>query len=575
MIHGTEVQPEKRSSGLESDRDGEWGPLDRREEPLRRSESGDSSTAWGTEIIETTVLGHPCSIFARHRHHLADLLIDGRRYAEREYLVCGERRLTFAAHEGAVATVSELLSGRGIRPQDRVLLHGANAAGWVIAFWAILDVGAIVVLGNAWWSNDELRHAIDTTEPRLVITDRRRADQIPEGVDTLLIEDAEGSIDPGLERVPRPILSEDDPAVVLFTSGTTGAPKGAVLSHRGIIATLQALAIVTKRLTSNGLTMPAPSRSLLSLPLFHVGGLQQILNPMLTGGTLVFTEGAFDPKRVVELIDEEQIAVWSAVPTMVSRVINHLAASGRGPVRGVRTLGLGGSPVPDTLRRAVSEWFPDAASGPAITYGLSEAGGVVATGIGAELQSRPGCVGKPLPCTTIRIADTDESGVGEVLVRSPSVMLGYWQPGDGPELADESTISSDRWLRTGDIGKLEGDGYLYILDRRKDVVIRGGENIATPHVEERLLEHPAVDQATVVGLPHSELGEELGAVVVLRRDARATSEGLAEFCAEKLAYFEVPTKWRFRTDELPQNDAGKILKRAVRDEWISSLEADA
>lgn len=360
---------------------------------------------------------------------------------------------------------------------------------------------------------------------------------------------------------------------MLFTSGTTGPPKGAVLSHRGIIATLQSLAIVTKRLTSEGGTPAPASRSLLSLPLFHIGGLQQIITPMLAGGTLVFSERKFDPARIVRLIEQEHIAVWSSVPTMVGRVIDHLAASALGPLAGLRTVGLGGSPVPEALRRAVTEWFPNAARGPAVTYGLSEAGGVVTTGIGEALQTRPGCVGKPLPCTTVRIADPDGGGVGEVLVRSPSVMLGYWDRDVASRIAAAGPVDADRWLSTGDIGKVDSDGYLYILDRSKDIVIRGGENIATPHVENRLLEHPAVREAVVIGLPHDELGEELAAVVLTHRGAEVTEQDLGAFCKETLAYFEVPTSWWFRDDELPQNETGKILKRAVQKQWLARLEA--
>jgi len=527
----------------------------------------DVQLAWGHEVVTDDVLGHPCLVFPRRRHHLAELLIDGRRFADRDYLVQGARRLSFAEHERAVSAAVEVLAERGVRPGDRVLLFGANAVEWVVGFWAILAAGGVVVLGNAWWSAAESEHALAVARPRLVIGDQRRRQMVDERAET--IDYAElCSIDPPDDYV-RPVegVAEDDPAVVLFTSGTTGLPKGAVLSHRGLISTLQSLMVVTKRLPAPGAALPEPTKALLSLPLFHVGGLQQIITPMIGGGGLVFTEGRFDPAEVVRLLEAEQIRAWSSVPTMVTRVLDHLEATGHAGVDCVRTVGLGGAPVPQQLRERVKAGFPNAGRGVAVTYGLSEACGVLATGAGDEIHRRAGTVGRPLPVTTIRIDHPDEHGCGEIVVRSPSVMLGYLgAPGD----ADENPVTEDRWLRTGDIGRLDDDGYLYVTDRSKDIVIRGGENIATPHVEGRLLAHPAVAEVAVVGLPHPSLGEELGAVVVLQEGMDVSPAALADFASAELAYFEVPTRWWLRREPLPQNTTGKVLKRVVRQRWIES-----
>jgi long-chain acyl-CoA synthetase len=259
---------------------------------------------------------------------------------------------------------------------------------------------------------------------------------------------------------------------------------------------------------------------------------------------------------------------------MVGRVIDLLEANGLPPVSGVRTLGLGGSPVAEQLRERAAKWFPNVARGLAVTYGLSEACGVVATGAGAEVRERRGTVGRPLVTCEIRIDEPDDAGVGEIMVRSPGVMLGYWRPrgdtGDDFRL-DPGPVTIDRWLHTGDIGRLDTDGYLYVTDRSKDIVIRGGENIATPHVEDRLARHPSVREVAVIGLPHATLGEELGAVIVLRAGESTTAQELAAFCSESLAYFEVPSRWRFDPGPLPQNTTGKILKREVRRQWIEEL----
>ena len=535
-----------------------------------------NSDAWGTEVAEVEVLGQPCLSFVKRRRHLADLLIDGRRFGPREYIVQGDRRVSFDQHEAAVRQAVGLLRDRGVRRGDRVMLFGANSVEWVIGYWAILQTGAVVVLGNAWWSQAEIDHALATVAPRLVLADAARAKSLPDGQPRLAFADlgaalstadAPAPVMPATPAVERPAANEDDPAVVLFTSGTTGLPKGAVLSHRGILSTLQSLALLTRRLPLPGAELPPPSGSLLSIPLFHVGGLQQIITPMLGGGTLVFTEGRFDPKRVVELLSREQVAVWSTVPTMVSRVMDWMAEAGHPGLDCVRTVGLGGSPVGMQLRRKVSSWFPNAKRGLAVTYGLSEAGGVLVTAVGRELLNRPGAVGKPLNVVTLRIEQPDEQGCGEIVVRSPSVMLGFWTDPDHPY--DTGPITGDRWLHTGDIGRLDEDGYLYVTDRSKDIVIRGGENIATPHVENRLLEHPAVREVAVIGLPHPDLGEEVAAVVVLDEDYRSNPDELAAFAAADLAYFEVPTQWDIRYEALPQNATGKILKRQLRDEWIA------
>ena len=525
---------------------------------------------WGTEVVETMVLGYPCLTFAKRRKMVSELLYDARRFPQREYLIQGERRVTFDEHEQAVMQAAVVLEDRGLRPRSRVLLLGRNSAEWVISFWAVLYMGAIVVLGNAWWSEAELAHAIDTSAPDLILADENRIPQLAATPDRMSFAELVGSGWATRKDAPMAIVGEDEPAIILFTSGTTGLPKGAVLSHHGILSTMHSIALRTRRLPAADGAAPPSSKALLTLPLFHIGGLQQVLNPMVTGGSLVFIEGRFDAETVVDLIEREQIRVWSAVPTMAARVSDYIDSSGRPPVTVLKTLGLGGAPVVNELRQRMVRTFPNAVRGLAVTYGLSEAGGVVTTGAGQEVRDRPGTVGRPLSTATVRIEDPDASGVGEVLVRSPSVMLGYWTGPDStsPNGDTESPITPDRWLRTGDVGWLDKDGYLYITDRSKDIVIRGGENIATPHVENRLLEHPAVQEVAVVGLPHETLGEEVGAVVVLRDGMYAEARTLADFAREALAYFEVPTQWWFREGPLPQNTTGKVLKRQLRQEWL-------
>lgn len=522
---------------------------------------------WGDAVVEAEVLGQPCLTFAERRRHLSELHLDARGFAHRPYLVQGDRRLAFADHERATMAVASFFRRQGVQRGDRVMLLGANTIEWVVTFWAAVHAEAIIVLGNAWWTRVEVEGALETVDATLIVGDEKRIGIVPRGPAQLLfpqVAELIGSAiegETGGEEIDL-TAREDDPAVVMFTSGTTGRPKGAVLTHRGLLATLQSLLLMTGRLPSRTAAVAPPSKALLSLPLFHIGGLQQILNPMVTGGTLVFSEGRFDPARTIDVLHREQINVWSAVPTMVSRVVDELEARGEPGPESVRTLGMGGSPVSAALRQRVAHAFPNVRRGLAVTYGLTEAGGVVSTGAGKAVLHRPGSVGKPLPVVSIRINNPDPDGTGEVLVRSPSLMLRYW--GDG---AAESIIDDDRWLYTGDLGHLDEDGYLYVTDRSKDMVIRGGENVASAQVEGRLLEHAGVQEAAVIGLPHPALGEEVAAIVVLRPGITLSEEELAAFVAQTLAYFAVPTRWWLRAAPLPKNPTGKIMKPALRSEW--------
>jgi len=520
-------------------------------------------TPWGSEVVQGEALGRPCRVFARRPRHLARLVEDAARHGDRVHLVQGDRRMTFPELAGAVRAVGERLRAEGVAAGDRVVLFGANRLEWVVTFWACLANDWIVVPANAWWSAEEAAHAVRTTGARLAVADERRRDRLPPAMPCLdLASVADGGPDDPGPWTARAV--EDDPAVVLFTSGTTSFPKGATLTHGNLLANLQNLLAVARRLPGEerdrGADRPA-SVTLMTLPLFHIGGIQQLLTAIVAGNTLVFLDGRFDAERTLEVVERERVTVWSAVPTMVTRVLDALdAAPARFDVTSLRTLVMGGAPVPDGLRARARAAFPDTARGLGVSYGMTEVSGVIATAAGAEVLARPGTVGRLLPTVEARIDDPGPDGAGELLVRSPGVMAGYWG------IADDPALTPDGWLRTGDLGRLDADGWLSIMGRSKDVVIRGGENIASVRVEHRLVEHPAVLEAAVVGLPHPELGEELAAAVVLRNGATVDEGDLARFAAGTLAYFEVPTRWWF-VDELPKNAMGKILKRQVAAAW--------
>jgi long-chain acyl-CoA synthetase len=517
----------------------------------------DFASAWGTEIVTEQVLGAPGKVFECRPRSVADLLVNAHRFGDRPHVIQGELRLTFDQLLGATASFAKQLRARySLTRGDRVLLLGANSIEWIAMFWTCVSQGWVVCTGNAWWSREVVAEVIGMMDLRLVVADERRLPLVPNDVASVSFDElALSGAGSDASRVVD--VDEDDPAVIVFTSGTTGTPKGAVLSHRNLIASTQNTLVSSHQLPARGTFRQRTS--LLSVPLFHVGAVQQLLLSMFAGGTMTFLKGRFDPREVIRLLREEQVVAWSAVPTMVSRTLDAMEATpgASGDKLALRSLTMGAAPVAGVLWERVNACFPDVKRGAAVSYGLTEAAGAVTAAVGQDLADRPGSVGRPLPTIELSVDKPDAEGVGEILVRGPTVMRGYWnEPNSSP-------ITSDRWLRTGDLGRIDADGYLYLTGRGKDVVIRGGENISARRVEARLQEHPAVLDVAVIGLPHADLGEEVAAAVVLRSNALATEAELVAFATEGLAYFEVPTRWSISHADLPRTASGKVVKREV------------
>jgi long-chain acyl-CoA synthetase len=516
---------------------------------------------WGTEIVRREG-GFPFLVYEPRRTDAAELLDDARHWGDRIHLVRGSQRMTYAELLDLVPRAAAVLSDQGVGPGDRVMLLAFNSVEWIVAFWATLSAGAVVVLANPWWSEAEARHALGVVDVALVLADPRSARLVPAGVPLLdLSELAALASAPGRGRLPRPApAGEDAPAVILFTSGTSGPPKGAVLPHRSVVALQHTLLHVTRQLPHTLGDDWVREVSLQSGPLFHIGGVQALVRQLLLGGTMVFPAGRFDPTEVLDLMEAEGVQRWGGVPTMVSRVLNDPSIEGR-DLSSVRAISLGGAPVLPELVARVKTRFPNVERGVSQVYGLSEAGGTLAAASGRDLVERPGTAGRPLPIVELRIDRPDEKGTGEVVARTPTQMLGYWgRPSDG-------TIDADGWVHTGDLGHLDADGYLFITGRLKDLIIRGGENIASSHVEDVLLRHPEVREVAVCGRPDPDLGETVAAAVVVAPDSPVTVAGLRAFAAEHLAYFEVPTSWWLRTDPLPANDVGKVRKPDLLAAW--------
>jgi long-chain acyl-CoA synthetase len=519
-------------------------------------------TTWGSDV-GADANGRPGLVYQHRPHAVSELLDEARRWSDRDHVIHDNVRLTFKDFVSHVEAIASRLRASGVEPGDAVAIAGANSAEWLLAFWAAMVADATVVPCNAWWTKAEFEAALDLVPNlKLAIADERRSELLPDGLSHWPIESLRSLQLPDTSSAfAPPPVTEDQPAIVLFTSGTTAAPKGVILSQRSVIANLQNMLVASRQLPSDSTSSTEQSSTLVSVPLFHIGGIQTIISSFVRGGKVVFLPSRFDAKAVLTAIQEERVTSWGAVPTMMIRLLEHPDFNDF-DLSSLKSLTLGAAPVTPELVSRVREAFPDVSRGPSTIYGLTESGGILTTARGTDLTDRPGSSGKALPVVELRISEPDLDGIGEIEARSPTNMSGYLGVGD-----EEQVVDDQGWLRTGDLGRIDSDGHLYVVDRRKDVIIRGGENVASARVEARLAAHPSVAEVCVVGLANPDLGEEVGAVVVARTGSYLDRNTLATWAAAELAPFEVPTQWWIRTDSLPTNDVGKILKRKMRELW--------
>lgn len=506
---------------------------------------------WGNRIAVEHINGVPYQLYTERPRRVESLLVFCDKWCDRIHVVQGEQAVTF----GDLATLIEVQAARlmqqGVQPGDHVLLLGWNSAQWIANFWACLKAGAVPVLGNGWWSEAELRGALDSLKPALTLADAHGLMKLPADAKAGRWESASTNDVQQPEQWP---ISDDEnaPAVVIFTSGTEGRPKAVVLSHRALLAGLQMLLHVTKRLPHQ-LEGVALDIGLHTGPLFHIGGVQTLLRAVTIGGTLVMPRNKFDPAEALELIERYSVTRWSAVPTMVSRLLEHPDVHLR-KLNSLRSLTIGGAPVHGELLSRVRGGLPGVEPRIATGYGLSENGGQATAASGVETAERPGSSGKPLPCVEIAFLQREGLPDGEILLRAPTQMSGYYANANSP-------IDAEGWLHTGDLGRLDDAGHLWITGRCKDVIIRGGENIAPVSVERALMEIDGIAEVVVFGMPHADLGEEVMAIVV--DPQQRSAEKLRELLKGKLASFSIPSRWQIGAEPLPTNHAGKIDKAAL------------
>ncbi|HUH84515.1 MAG TPA: class I adenylate-forming enzyme family protein [Stellaceae bacterium] len=535
------------------------------------------------EMEEKTIRGVSQRVWKNAPPSLRAILEASRAHGDLPFLVFEGERLSHAAHYRRVAALARALRERfGIVKGDRVAIAMRNFPEWSLAFWAAAALGAVVVPLNAWMTGDELQYCLADSGARLLVADAERAERVQPHLATLPLEAVlvarAGAARPGTQRLemlldessdamPAVAIEPEDDATIFYTSGTTGKPKGALGTQRNICGNLVAMSFARARtLLRRGETLPAPgtlpkTATLLSVPFFHVTGCHSVLCANLWSGNKIVLMYRWEPERAMQLIERERVTSFGGVPSMAWQVLEHPAFD-RYDLSSVESIAYGGAPAAAELVTRIKAKFPKVTPGNG--YGLTETSSVAAQNAAEDYERKPDSVGLPIPVCDFRIVDAAQQDVapgevGELWIKGPNVVKGYW---NNP--AATAASFGEGWLRTGDLARLDAEGFLYILDRVKDMLIRGGENVYCVEVEDALYSHPAVMDAAVIGIPHRVLGEEVGAVVQLKPGALVDEDGLKRHVGARLAAFKVPARIVFHAEPLPRNANGKILKRALR-----------
>ncbi len=538
------------------------------------------------ELTTIDVGGHGLKAYRHAPGSMRDLWLLGQGFGDQEYIVYGDERWTFAEAGKIVAHFATWLQSQDIGSGDRVAIALRNYPEWIFAYWGVIAVGGVVVGMNAWWVANEMAYALNDSEPKLLVADDQRLTIFSEiaadfpSLAVVAVREANSPVPAttwadtvqGPGDLPMPDIEPNDDACIFYTSGTTGRPKGAQLTHRGCVHNIMNVAAMgqifaTTQAMSRGEKVEAPlsapvATSLVATPLFHVTANNCVMHgATLSGGKLVLMY-KWDIKEALKLIEREKVNTLSAVPMMTRELLAH-ADFTEYDTSSLNSLGGGGAAMHPDLPNKVVEKTQRAK--PAQGYGMTEVCGISTYTAGDLFLARPQSCGPLVPTLEGKIVndagDSLPAGeAGELLLKGPLVIKGYL---NRPEATAETIV--DGWLHTGDIGYFDEDGFLYLVDRAKDMILRGGENIYCAEVEGALYTHPAVLETVAFAVPDDRLGEEVGVAVHLKPDTMLDAPGLREHIGSRLAAFKVPRYVWFLSEPLPRNASGKFLKRELKE----------
>ena len=539
------------------------------------------------EMETVDIRGVPTRVWKNAPPHMAALVQLSRTHGERLATIYEDERVSYEAQFRAIATLAADLAAGGVTKGDRVAVAMRNLPEWIVAFFAATTLGSIAVPLNAWWTGEELVYGLNDSGAKVLITDDERWDRLAPlrselpGVARVLVSRARHPLD-GAERLedvigtphdwaglaprdlPAVALMPEDEATILYTSGTTGKPKGALGTHRNFMTNILSTAYAAARTVlrrGEALPEPTPKVALTVIPLFHATALSAGVMGAMAGGHTIIYMRKFEPVRALEIIEREKVNSTGGVPTIAWQLLEHPERH-RYDLSSLETIGYGGAPsAPELVRKIAGELK----SAPGNGWGMTETTATVTTHSGEDYVNRPESCGPAVAVADLRIMDPDGQRelpvgqVGELWARGPMIVKGYWNK---PEATAATFV--DGWVRTGDLARLDEEGFCFIVDRAKDMVIRGGENIYSSEVENVLYDHPAVTDCALIGIPHRTLGEEPAAVVHLAPGTSATEAELQAWVRDRLAAFKVPVAIRFCDEMLPRNANGKILKRDLK-----------
>jgi acyl-CoA synthetase (AMP-forming)/AMP-acid ligase II len=561
----------------------------------------DELTAPGAQFATTTidVRGVPIKVFESALPSMRTVWEMARGYGDRDYVVYEDERYTFAEADAIIrALAARLVDEHGVQPGDRVALAMRNYPEWVFGYWATISIGAAVVGMNAWWTSEEMKYGLSDSRPKVLIADGERVERVLPVLDELRAEAPmvvmtvryDGELPDGAERwedvidpasapsgLPDVEIDPDDDACIFYTSGTTGFPKGAQLTHRGSVHNLLNLVFMTSvaglasakagdaPAAPAGDAQPSQAVFMAPTPLFHVTANNCLLHPAtIAGGRIVFTY-KWDAGRALELIEREGVTNFSGVPTMSREMLMHPDWEKR-DTSTLAGMGGGGAPLQPDLVDKIDKSLKGGA--PSTGYGLTETHGIVTANSGSLYVAKPSSCGRVVPTLEAKLVDENDNEVppgqpGELCVRGAVVIKGYL---NRPEATADSI--RDGWFHTGDVATIDDDGFVFIVDRIKDMVLRGGENVYCSEVEAAIYELDGVAEAAVFGVPDDRLGEIVGAAIVLSPGASMNEDELVAALGEHLAKFKIPERVWFLNDSLPRNANGKFVKRDLKESLL-------